>query len=81
MCAPGGAKAWIESNKQTPLPSHMTPEVRLLDAHLHFSHSEPAIFLQDKEYYRRSLLGGGLTSPLCWYKVLVQKYNHEDDAS
>ncbi|KAJ7207567.1 alpha/beta-hydrolase [Mycena pura] len=60
MCVAGGAKAWIEANRTTALPPHISPE--------------------DKEYYRGALLGGGLTAPLCWYRVLVEKCNQEDDA-
>ncbi|KAJ7663048.1 alpha/beta-hydrolase [Mycena rosella] len=41
------------------------------------NNTEPA---PDKEYYRTALLSGGMTAPLCWYKVLVEKCNHEDDA-
>ncbi|KAJ7183399.1 hypothetical protein C8R46DRAFT_1066900 [Mycena filopes] len=61
MCVAGGAQTWIEGNKTTALPAHITPE--------------------DKEYYANSLRSGGLTAPLCWYKVLVDKSNGEDDAN
>ncbi|KAJ7499636.1 alpha/beta-hydrolase [Mycena latifolia] len=40
----------------------------------------PHITPEDKEYYRTALLNGGLAAPLCWYKVLVEKCNHEDDS-
>ncbi|KAF8990696.1 alpha/beta-hydrolase [Hymenopellis radicata] len=59
MCSAGGAKAWVENNKTTPLPSYLTSE--------------------DKEYYRQTLLGGGMTAPFCWYKVLIAKCNAADD--
>ncbi|KAF7293081.1 Esterase/Lipase [Mycena indigotica] len=35
---------------------------------------------EDKEYYTHALVGGGLSAPLCWYQVLVEQYNAEDDA-
>ncbi|KAJ7179748.1 alpha/beta-hydrolase [Mycena filopes] len=36
---------------------------------------------QNKEAIKKSLLTGGLTGPLCWYKVLVEQINTEDNAS
>ncbi|KAJ7982832.1 alpha/beta-hydrolase [Mycena polygramma] len=35
---------------------------------------------EDKEFYRKSLLSGGMTAPLCWYRVVGEKCNQEDDA-
>ncbi|KAF8210825.1 alpha/beta-hydrolase [Mycena galopus ATCC 62051] len=67
MCVPGKAEAWINANRTTALPPHISPE----------AHS---IGFFDKEYYRNTLLSGGLTAPLCWYKVLVEECNQEDDA-
>ncbi|KAF7358407.1 Epoxide hydrolase [Mycena venus] len=57
----GGARAWIEGNTTTSLPSYMTPE-------------------QDKEVLRKSLLSGGLSAPLCWYKAQMEEANLEEDA-
>ncbi|KAJ7179723.1 Alpha/Beta hydrolase protein [Mycena filopes] len=36
---------------------------------------------QNKEAIKKSLLTGGLTGLLCWYKVLVEQINTEDNAS
>ncbi|KAJ6562352.1 alpha/beta-hydrolase [Mycena capillaripes] len=59
MCVDGAARAWIESNKRTPLPPYMTEE--------------------DKEMLRTSLLSGGLSAPLCWYKSVHEEMFIEDD--
>ncbi|KAF7302361.1 Esterase/Lipase [Mycena chlorophos] len=65
MCAAGKAKEWIVANKTTGLPPYMTFEASR----------------SDKEYYRKALSQeGGLCAPLCWYKVLVDNYNAEDDS-
>ncbi|KAJ7722821.1 alpha/beta-hydrolase [Mycena metata] len=37
--------------------------------------------LEDKEILKKSLLTGGLSGPLCWYKVFSLKANSDDDAS
>ncbi|KAJ7249071.1 Alpha/Beta hydrolase protein, partial [Mycena haematopus] len=60
MSVDGGARAWIEGNTITPLPSYVTPE--------------------DKETLRASLLSGGLSAPLCWYKHQIEPANIEEDA-
>ncbi|KAJ7048342.1 alpha/beta-hydrolase [Mycena amicta] len=36
---------------------------------------------EDKGYYRKVLVGGGLRAPLCWYRLLVTDANAEDDAT
>ncbi|KAJ7087044.1 alpha/beta-hydrolase [Mycena crocata] len=61
LAVDGGARAWIESNTTTALPSYMTQE--------------------DKEYHHKTLASGGLSAPLCWYKVQVEKANADDDAN
>ncbi|KAJ7176129.1 alpha/beta-hydrolase [Mycena crocata] len=60
-CLDGGARAWIESDKKSALPSYMTQ--------------------QDKDYHGKMLLSGGLSAPLCWYKVFLEEGNAEDDAN
>ncbi|KAJ7889455.1 alpha/beta-hydrolase [Mycena olivaceomarginata] len=35
---------------------------------------------EDKEVLRKSLLSGGLSAPLCWYKAQVEEANLEEDA-
>ncbi|KAF7342198.1 Epoxide hydrolase [Mycena venus] len=59
MSVDGGARAWLESNTTTALPSYMTAE--------------------DKDAFKTSLLSGGISAPLCWYKGLVEQTNLEDD--
>ncbi|KAF7342196.1 Esterase/Lipase [Mycena venus] len=59
MSVDGGARAWIENNTTTALPSYMTVE--------------------DKGAFKTSLLGGGMSAPLCWYKAMVDQTNLEDD--
>ncbi|KAJ6614936.1 alpha/beta-hydrolase [Mycena sp. CBHHK59/15] len=34
---------------------------------------------QEKEHYQKQLLDGGLSAPLCWYKVLIEAHNTKDD--
>ncbi|KAJ7982831.1 alpha/beta-hydrolase [Mycena polygramma] len=41
----------------------------------------PHIAPKDKEFYRKSLLSGGLKAPLCWYTVLGEQCNREDNAN
>lgn len=36
--------------------------------------------VQDKAYYKKTMLDRGLTASLYWYMVLVEKYNQDDDA-
>ncbi|KAJ7250806.1 alpha/beta-hydrolase [Mycena rebaudengoi] len=36
--------------------------------------------LEDLQHDRTEFLKGGMTAPLCWYKVLADKSNAEDDA-
>ncbi|KAJ7888352.1 alpha/beta-hydrolase [Mycena olivaceomarginata] len=36
--------------------------------------------MSDKEVLRKSLLSGGLSAPLCWYKAQVEEANLEEDA-
>ncbi|KAJ7621601.1 alpha/beta-hydrolase [Mycena polygramma] len=40
----------------------------------------PHISSEDKEFYRKSLISGGMTAPLCWYRVVGEQCNQEDDA-
>ncbi|KAJ7474255.1 alpha/beta-hydrolase [Mycena latifolia] len=60
MCVDGGARAWVENNRMSPIPSYMTPE------------------LVDHE--RTALLKGGLSGPLCWYKVVFEDATSEGAA-
>ncbi|KAJ7663041.1 hypothetical protein B0H17DRAFT_1257458 [Mycena rosella] len=70
------APAFIEKNLPETWKDHMcTPGGA--KAWIEPNKTEP---VPDKEYYRTALLSGGMTAPLCWYKVLVEKCNHEDDA-
>ncbi|KAJ7021644.1 alpha/beta-hydrolase [Mycena alexandri] len=36
---------------------------------------------EETEGFKQSLLSGGLSGPLCWYRVQIEKVNAEDDAS
>ncbi|KAJ6562286.1 alpha/beta-hydrolase [Mycena capillaripes] len=44
--------------------------------------TSPASYVteEDKERVKTSLLRGGLSAPLCWYKASLEKSNLEDDA-
>ncbi|KAJ7087043.1 alpha/beta-hydrolase [Mycena crocata] len=42
----------------------------------------PAYMTQeDKDYHRNAFAKGGLSAPLCWYKVFSEKANAQDDAN
>jgi hypothetical protein len=83
MCVSGGAREWIESNKTTGLPSYLTLEVNIF-LMIQMIFPGPSAYLpaqQDLQHDRTEFLKGGMTAPLCWYKVLADKSNAEDDAS